>query len=312
MKEKIPMIAVVGPTASGKTALSIDLALQFDGEIVSADSKQIYRHMTVGTAAPDEEEKRGVPHHLMQFLAPDALFSVAEYVDLAGKCIREINARGKLPVLTGGTGLYVSSLLDNITFFENKSDPALRKELEELAAEKGNEFVLDELRKVDPELAQTLHPNNLGRVIRGIEAYRLTGITMSEQQRLSRQNPSPYDCCVIGLNYRDRQKLYDRIDKRVHVMMEKGLLDEIRQLIAMGYSSTAAQAIGYKEFFDYLEGKGSLEEAIAKVQMESRRYAKRQLTWFRRDERVNWLYIDDYGDYNELKNAAVQLVKNRI
>lgn len=306
------MIAVVGPTASGKTALSIDLALQFDGEIVSADSKQIYRHMTVGTAAPDEEEKRGVPHHLMQFLAPDALFSVAEYVDLAGKCIREINARGKLPVLTGGTGLYVSSLLDNITFFENKSDPALRKELEELAAEKGNDFVLDELRKVDPELAQTLHPNNLGRVIRGIEAYRLTGITMSEQQRLSRQNPSPYDCCVIGLNYRDRQKLYDRIDKRVHVMMEKGLLDEIRQLIAMGYSSTAAQAIGYKEFFDYLEGKGSLEEAIAKVQMESRRYAKRQLTWFRRDERVNWLYIDDYGDYNELKNAAVQLVKNRI
>lgn len=312
MKEKIPMIAVVGPTASGKTALSIDLALLFNGEIVSADSKQIYRHMTVGTAAPDEEEKRGVPHHLMQFLAPDALFSVAEYVDLAGKCIREINARGKLPVLTGGTGLYVSSLLDNITFFENKSDPALRKELEELAAEKGNEFVLDELRKVDPELAQTLHPNNLGRVIRGIEAYRLTGITMSEQQRLSRQNPSPYDCCVIGLNYRDRQKLYDRIDKRVHVMMEKGLLDEIRQLIAMGYSSTAAQAIGYKEFFDYLEGKGSLEEAIAKVQMESRRYAKRQLTWFRRDERVNWLYIDDYGDYNELKNAAVQLVKNRI
>jgi len=306
------MIAVVGPTASGKTALSIDLALRFDGEIVSADSKQIYRHMTVGTAAPDEEEKRGVPHHLMQFLAPDALFSVAEYVDLAGKCIREINARGKLPVLTGGTGLYVSSLLDNITFFENKSDPALRKELEELAAEKGNEFVLEELRKVDPELAQTLHPNNLGRVIRGIEAYRLTGITMSEQQRLSRQNPSPYDCCVIGLNYRDRQKLYDRIDKRVHVMMDKGLLDEIRQLIAMGYSSTAAQAIGYKEFFDYLEGKGSLEEAIAKVQMESRRYAKRQLTWFRRDERVNWLYIDDYGDYNELKNAAVQLVKNRI
>jgi len=312
MKEKIPMIAVVGPTASGKTALSIDLALRFDGEIVSADSQQIYRHMTVGTAAPDEEEKRGVPHHLMQFLAPDALFSVAEYVDLAGKCIREINARGKLPVLTGGTGLYVSSLLDNITFFENKSDPALRKELEELAAEKGNEFVLEELRKVDPELAQTLHPNNLGRVIRGIEAYRLTGITMSEQQRLSRQNPSPYDCCVIGLNYRDRQKLYDRIDKRVHVMMDKGLLDEIRQLIAMGYSSTAAQAIGYKEFFDYLEGKGSLEEAIAKVQMESRRYAKRQLTWFRRDERVNWLYIDDYGDYNELKNAAVQLVKNRI
>lgn len=312
MKEKIPMIAVVGPTASGKTALSIDLALQFDGEIVSADSKQIYRHMTVGTAAPDEEEKRGVPHHLMQFLAPDALFSVAEYVDLAGKCICEINARGKLPVLTGGTGLYVSSLLDNITFFENKSDPALRKELEELAAEKGNEFVLEELRKVDPELAQTLHPNNLGRVIRGIEAYRLTGITMSEQQRLSRQNPSPYDCCVIGLNYRDRQKLYDRIDKRVHVMMDKGLLDEIRQLIAMGYSSTAAQAIGYKEFFDYLEGKGSLDEAIAKVQMESRRYAKRQLTWFRRDERVNWLYIDDYGDYNELKSAAVQLVKNRI
>ena len=312
MKEKIPMIAVVGPTASGKTALSIDLALELNGEIVSADSKQIYRYMTVGTAAPDMAEQRGVPHHLLQFLQPDELFSVAEYVSLAAKCIRDIHGRNKLPVLTGGTGLYVSSLLDNITFFENKSDPALRKELEELAAEKGNEYLLEELRKIDPELAQTLHPNNLGRVIRGIEAYRLTGITMTEQQKASRSEPSPYDCCVIGLNYRDRQKLYDRIDKRVHVMMENGLLDEIRFLIEKGYSSTAAQAIGYKEFFDYLNGCGSLEDAIAKVQMESRRYAKRQLTWFRRDPRVNWLYIDDYCDYNELKSAALQLVKNRI
>ena len=308
----IPVVAVVGPTASGKSALAVELARLLNGEIVSADSKQIYRYMSVGTAVPTEEEMAGIPHHLLQFLNPDQNFSVAEYVELAQKAILEIHARKKLPVVAGGTGLYVSSLLDNITFFDTKSDPALRQELEQTAAEKGNQYLLDLLNTFDPQLAQKLHPNNLGRIIRGIEAYRLTGIPMSEHQKASRQKESPYRCCIIGLNYRNRDLLYQRIDRRVEKMMENGLLEEIKELIRMGYSQTAAQAIGYKEFFGYLQGKSAREESVARVQQESRRYAKRQLTWFRRDERVNWLYIDDYEDYNSLVKQALALAENQL
>ena len=308
----IPVVAVVGPTASGKSALAVELARQWDGEIVSADSKQIYRFMSVGTAVPTQEEMAGIPHHLLQFLNPDETFSVADYVSLAKEKIQDIYDRKKLPIVAGGTGLYIRSLLDNITFFENKSDPALRKELERTATEKGNLFLLDMLRGFDPQLAQSLHPNNLGRIIRGIEAYRLTGIPLSEQQKASRQSPSPYNCCMIGLSFKDRQLLYQRIDQRVEKMMKNGLLDEIRELVRRGYSQTAAQAIGYKEFFDYLQGKGTLHEAIGRVQQESRRYAKRQLTWFRRDEKVNWLYIDDYEDYNEVVAKAARIVRNQL
>ncbi len=309
---QIPVVAVVGPTASGKSALAVELARAWNGEIVSADSKQIYRYMSVGTAVPTLKERGGIPHHLLQFLNPDETFSVAEYVQLAEEAIRDIDSRKKLPFLVGGTGLYVRSLLDHITFFENKSDPELRQELEKTAMEKGNQFLLDMLRSFDPQLAQNLHPNNLGRIIRGIEAYRLTGIPMSEQQKASRQNPSPYDCCMIGLTFRDRQLLYQRIDQRVEKMMENGLLKEIQELIHKGYSQTAAQAIGYKEFFDYLQGKNTLEDAVCRVQQESRRYAKRQLTWFRKDEKVNWLYIDDYEEYNVLVRQAAALVKNQF
>lgn len=310
--QSIPVVAVVGPTASGKSALAVALAQLWDGEIVSADSKQIYRYMSVGTAVPTFEEMAGVPHHFLQFLDPDETFSVADYVCLAKAVIQEIYDRKKLPVLAGGTGLYIRSLLDNITFFENKSDPALRQELEKTAAEKGNLFLLDILRGFDPQLAQSLHPNNLGRIIRGIEAYRLTGIPLSEQQKASRQRPSPYHCCMIGLAFRDRQLLYQRIDRRVERMMENGLLEEIQELVRRGYSQTAAQAIGYKEFFDYLQGKGTLGEAISQVQQESRRYAKRQMTWFRKDEKVNWLYIDDYDDYNEVVAQAAEIVRNQL
>ncbi len=309
---KIPLVAVVGPTASGKTRLAVDLALQFHGEVVSADSKQIYRYMSIGTAAPTEAEKKGIPHHLLQFLDPDQPFSVADYVALAKTVIQQIHARGNLPVVVGGTGLYVHSLLDNVTFFDAKGDPALRRELETIAQQKGGQYLLDQLAKVDPPLANALHPNDLGRIIRGIEAYRLTGIPLSEQKKASRQNPPPYECCVIGLNFRDRQTLYRRIDQRVEQMMADGLLDEIQNLIRFGYSQTAAQAIGYKEFFDYLDGKCPLEEAVQHVQQESRRYAKRQLTWFRRDKRVNWLYIDDYDGYNDLIRQAVSLVRSQL
>lgn len=308
----IPVVAVVGPTASGKSALAVELARRWDGEIVSADSKQIYRFMSVGTAVPTCEEMAGIPHHLLQFLNPDETFSVADYVALAKEKIQDIYERKKLPIVAGGTGLYIRSLLNNLTFFENKSDPNLRRELEKIAEEKGNLFLLNMLKEFDPQLAQSLHPNNLGRIIRGIEAYRLTNIPLSEQQKASRQSPSPYNCCMIGLSFKDRQLLYQRIDQRVEKMMENGLLDEIRELVRRGYSQTAAQAIGYKEFFDYLQGKGTLREAIGRVQQESRRYAKRQLTWFRRDEKVNWLYIDDYEDYNEVAARADEIVRDQL
>ena len=308
----IPLVAVVGPTASGKSALAMELARFCNGEVVSADSKQIYRYMAIGTAVPTKKEMGDVPHHLLQFLNPDQDFSVAEYVKLARERILDICNREKLPILAGGTGLYVSSLLDNVTFFDTKSDPRLRQELQQTAAQKGNQYLLDMLASFDPQLARGLHPNNLGRIIRGIEAYRLTGIPMSEHQKASRQQGSPYRSCIIGLNYRDRKTLYHRIDQRVEKMMENGLLKEIQELIQKGYSQTAAQAIGYKEFFDYLQGNGTLADAISRVQQESRRYAKRQLTWFRRDERVNWLYIDDYEDYNSLIGQALTLVRNQL
>lgn len=311
-KGQIPLVAVVGPTASGKSDLAVQLAKALDGEIVSADSKQIYRYMTVGTAVPTREEKQGIPHHLMQFLSPDETFSVAEYVKCAGECIQEIDRRKKLPILVGGTGLYISSLLDNITFFETKSDPLMRSELEQLANDRGNEFLLDMLAQIDPDLAQKLHPNNLGRIIRGIEAYRLTGKTMTQLQAQSRLEPSPYRAVMIGLNYKDRQTLYRRIDTRVQKMIEQGLLEEIKNLIHLGYSQTAAQAIGYKEFFDYLAGRGSLEDAISAVQQESRRYAKRQMTWFRRDERIRWLYVDEYEEDSCLVRDAITLVQNQL
>ena len=238
-KPKIPIICVVGPTASGKTALSIALAKKYDAEIVSCDSMQIYKAMDIGTAKPTEEEMGGVVHHLIDFLDPCENFSVAQYVKLASNAISEIHGRGKNVVLAGGTGLYFSSLIDNIVFSENDSDPALRAELEALAKEKGSEHLLEVLRELDPEIAEKLHQNNLGRIIRAIEVCKTTGTTMSEQQRLARENESPYDPCIIGLDFSDRQKLYDRINLRVDLMLEAGLIEENRRLLNTNLSKTA-------------------------------------------------------------------------
>lgn len=305
---RIPLITVVGPTASGKTRLAVDLALCFGGEVVSADSMQIYRYMDIGTATPTAEERRGVLHHMLDILDPGESYSVAQYVRQARQIIGEIHARGRVPVLAGGTGLYVSSLLDHIQFEENRSDPELRRELSLLAREKGAEALWEELHRIDPVLAGQLHPHNLGRVIRGIEAYRLTGVPMSVQQERSRREPAPYRPLLLGLNFRDRQILYGRIDRRVDKMLEDGLLNEVRAL-SEHFSSTASQAIGYKEFFRYLNGEESLEEAVGRVKQESRRYAKRQLTWFKRMEGVCWLYMEDFRDYNGLRAEACRLAR---
>ncbi|WP_312642433.1 tRNA (adenosine(37)-N6)-dimethylallyltransferase MiaA [Hydrogenoanaerobacterium sp.] len=310
--KKIPLVCVIGPTASGKTKLSVELAKLFRGEVVSADSMQIYQYMTIGTAKPTAEEICGIPHHCIDLITPDSTFSVAEYVEHARAAITEITTRGKLPILAGGTGLYVSSLVDNIKFTPTSSSEALRSELKALGEEHGNEYLWKMLHEIDPELAQTLHPNNQGRVIRGIEIYRLTSTTMTEHQRLSRLQESPYELCMLGLNYSNRQTLYDRIDLRVDLMLQHGLLDEVRALAERGYSKTSVQAIGYKEFFDYLDGKMSLQEAAECVKLESRRYAKRQLTWFRRDKRIHWLNVDEYDNFDQLLAKASKLIREMM
>lgn len=293
-KEKIPLLAVVGPTASGKTALGVRLALRLDGEVVSADSMQIYKGMDIATAKPTMAETCGVPHHLIGFREPDAPFSVADYVEAAGPVIRDIAARGRLPILVGGTGLYVDALTDNIRFGEEKADPALRAALQRQAEEEGGAAMLERLRAVDPETAARLHPGDVRRIVRALEVYEATGRTMAEQRAQSRREPSPYDTFFIGIRCADRQKLYDRINRRVDAMLEGGLLEEAAACLqASPAASGAAQAIGHKELRPYLEGELSLAEAVENLKRETRRYAKRQLTWFGRNPRIHWIEADE-------------------
>ncbi len=310
-KEKIPVAAVVGPTASGKSRLAVELALSRNGEVISADSMQIYKGMNIGTAKPTAEEMRGVPHHLIDFAPLSQPFSVADYVSLASDCISEVHARGRLPVIAGGTGLYIRSLLQNIRFTENDKDEALRKELAEKAEKLGVQTLIDELRSFDAAYAQRIHPNNLGRVIRAIEIYRTTGVTMTEQLELSRQMPSPYDACIIGLDFQDRQKLYDRINLRVDRMMQDGLLAEAEEILNRPGAQTAMQAIGYKELLPYFRSQCSLDEAVESVKRESRRYAKRQLTWFRRDENIHWIMVDEYTDFDGVIEQAFRMIDRK-
>lgn len=301
--EIIPLLAIVGPTASGKTALAVALAKRCGGEVVSADSMQIYRGMEIATAKPTVSERDGVPHHLIDFLPPDAVYSVAQYAKDARRCIREIHVRGRLPILCGGTGLYVDAVLDHLQFPDVETDYALRAELERRADTEGMQRLLEELRTVDPETAAALHPHNRGRVIRALEVYRLTGKTMGEQRRLSRREAAPYRQCCLGLDYRDRQKLYDRIDRRVDAMLQAGLLDECRRALDGGLSDTAAQAIGYKELAPYFAGLLPLEDCVDRLKRATRRYAKRQLTWFRRRDGIVWLYPDTACEQEILTKA---------
>lgn len=306
---KIPLIAVVGPTASGKTRLSVEVALQVGGEIVSADSMQIYKYLNIGTAKPTADEMKGVPHHLMGFLELSQEFSVADYVRLAGEKIKEIHSRGRKAVLCGGTGLYISSLIENIHFSEISSDENLRADLTEKAKVRGAQWLLEQLAEFDADSAKRLHPNDTVRIIRAIEVYKLTGKTMTQHIVESRMTPSPYEARVIGLNCRDRVLLYERINKRVEEMLQTGLLDEAKMLFESNAGKTAMQAIGYKELFPYLRGQVSLSQAVEDLKRETRRYAKRQVTWFKRTKGINWIYIDDYSDFDDVICAAMEIVK---
>lgn len=293
MEKKQPLIAVVGPTASGKTAVGIALAKEYNGEVVSADSMQIYKGMDIATAKPTADETQGIPHHLISELEPTASFSVAEYVKLAQQKISEIAGRGKLPILVGGTGLYVSSLIDNINFDNAVTDGSVRRRLSEEAAELGGEVMLERLRKVDPDAAEKIPAANLTRVIRALEVYEVTGIPFSRHKELNRMQEPLYNACMIGLTYKDRSILYERINKRVDQMLENGLIEECRAVYENKKLGTACQAIGYKELIPYFENVKTKDECIDKIKQYSRNYAKRQLTWFRRDERIKWVEIGE-------------------
>ena len=307
MQNKI--IAVAGPTASGKTALAVEIAKAVGGEIVSCDSMQIYKDLSIGTAKPDAEEMQGIPHHMIDFVEPQRRYSVADFVDDARACIDDILARGKVPVIAGGTGLYMDSVLNNISFADFDSDPDFREEMQKLADAEGKEAVHSLLQKADPDAAEKIHPNNVRRVIRALEVCRVTGKTFT-QVNLESVRDAVYDALIIGID-RDREKLYERINLRVDIMLEKGLLTEVRDLYGkgIGADTTAMQAIGYKELVRYLEGRCTYDEAVEKIKMESRRYAKRQLTWFRRNPDILWFNADEDGYYEKVFEKCFTFLK---
>ena len=293
MKKRI--IAVVGPTASGKSALAIELARRLDGEIVCCDSMQIYKKMNIGTAKPDASELAAAPHHLFDFAEPEVSFSCADYIVLARATVDDIISRGKLPIICGGTGLYLDRFLSGADFESTDIDPSFRREMEEYAERYGNEALHAKLAEVDPESAEAIHPNNVKRVIRALEIYKTSGRKKSELDRLSKSFESEYDALQIGLRYENRETLYERIGIRVDKMMELGLLSETQMLMEEGIfekNSTAAQAIGYKELLSYFAGEKTLDEATEDLKMATRRYAKRQMTWFSSHGDVKWLCAD--------------------
>ena len=311
MNGKPTVIAVVGATASGKTALGVDIAEYYGGEVISADSMQIYKGLDIATAKPTAEEMRGVPHHLISVLPPDHACSVAEYVEMARAKIAEVQSRGKLPVIVGGTGLYIDSLLDNIRFPDIAGDDAVPERLNREAETEGRAVLLERLRACDPETAAKLHENNLRRIIRALEVYELTGIPLSEHARRSRAVPPPWDSLRIGICFDDREKQYQRIRQRVDMMMEQGLLDEVRAEYESGTRrASAAAAIGYKELIPYLDGTADLESCIAVIKQETCRYAKRQGTWFRRNEQIYWIHRDVISQsaeiFGKLQNDLLQ------
>lgn len=312
--ENLPRVCILaGPTAVGKTNLSLSLARNLCGEIISADSAQVYKYMDIGTAKITRDEMQGIKHYMIDEVFPDESFSVAEFKDRADKYIRNINDNGKLPIITGGTGLYINSLLNNLEFTESISDEAFRNEMKELAEEKGNEYVHNLLEKVDPAAHKKLHPNDLRRVIRALEVYRHTGKPISYFQEESKKQPPKYQYAYIVLTM-NRMKLYERINMRVDLMVERGLIEEVEGLLKMGFNKDlpSMQALGYKEIIDYLEGRCRKEEAVEILKRNTRHYAKRQLTWFRSDKRIFWIHMDNYNKEGLLLESIIRYVAGKI
>lgn len=308
-KSMKPLIILTGPTAVGKTALSIGLAKAVDGEIISADSMQVYRKMNIGTAKIEPSEMQGVRHHLIDILDPGEEFNVVLFKRYALEAMEDIYSRGKIPVIVGGTGFYIQALLYDIDFEDNDNDMSYREELQRLAAEKGNSYIHDMLSKVDPESAEKIHENNVKRVIRALEFYRKTGMKISEHNETEAQKESPYNFEYFVLND-DRSKLYDRIDRRIDIMLEQGLEAEVRQLVSEGYSRNlvSMQGLGYKEIIDYIQGRCSFDEAVYTLKRDTRHFAKRQITWFKREKQVTWVNKNEYDS----ESSILEYMMNRL
>jgi tRNA dimethylallyltransferase len=313
MTKKIPVIAVAGPTASGKSSLAMQLCKDLNGELISCDSMQIYRGMDIGTAKPTKKDMAEVPHHLIDICDPDVDFSAAAFAELAKKAIEDVYSRGKTPILCGGTGLYLDSVLRGVNFGDMEPDLAYRAELLEYAEKEGAEALHARLREIDPEAAEAIHPNNVKRVARALEICKLSGMTKTEWDKNAIRGESPYNACIIALDYKNRDNLYIRIHMRVDEMFAMGLEEEARALLAKGYlapETTAGGAIGYKELLGYLNGEMTKEEAADAIKTATRHYAKRQLTWLRRNPEVHWLYPDDdrYEDDRDFVSAAHAII----
>lgn len=299
MKDKL--LIITGPTAVGKTALSVDLASKLDGEIISADSMQIYKYMDIGTAKVTDDEMKGIPHHLIDIVYPDEEYTVSNYQRDATRLIGELNRKNKLPIVVGGTGLYINSLVYKLNFVKVAPNEEIRQRYETLAEEYGNEYIHNILSEVDIESSKKIHIRDRKRIIRALEIFELTGKTMSEYNKDFRREVEDYRLSMICLNM-DRSKLYERINRRVDIMIEQGLIDEVQEILNLGYDKNlvSLQGIGYKEIIDYLENRSTLDEAINRIKQGSRNYAKRQLTWFRRDKRIKWVNIDEFHNFDEL------------
>ena len=303
MKSKVLVIA--GPTASGKTKIGVELAKRLSGEIISADSMQIYKHMNIGTAKPTINEMQNIPHHLIDFVEIGENFSVVQYKEMATRCIEDILSRGKVPIFVGGTGLYINSITEEIKYDEAAENKEIREKLEKIAETEGNERLYEKLKEVDIDTYNRLHINDTKRIIRALEVFEATGITITEHQKMSKEIEKKYDYKIVGL-WMERENLYNRINLRVDKMIEDGLEDEARNIIEMIKNNgkiTSFQAIGYKEFLKYFNGEVSLEDAIASIKQESRRYAKRQVTWFKRTNGLKWINVD--RDINDVINDII-------
>ncbi len=308
MDQRIPILAVVGPTASGKTGLGVALAKAFNGEVLSFDSMQLYKGMDVATAKPTPEETEQIPHHMISCIDPTDLYSVARYQEDAGRIVRDIRSRGKNVVMVGGTGQYLDAFIQNLQFLDGDESGQIRARLQQQLQTQGIDPLYARLQEIDPETAARLDKHNAGRVLRALEIYEATGHTMSYQIARSHDCPSPYKAFYLGLTAENRDFLYDRINRRVDLMLEQGLLEEAKIALEQGNGDTAAQAIGIKELLPYLQGTATLEDCVNHLKQVTRNYAKRQLTWFRRNPEVHWMDIDTYPSAEALYQDAISMV----
>ncbi|MFW5991755.1 MAG: tRNA (adenosine(37)-N6)-dimethylallyltransferase MiaA [Halanaerobiaceae bacterium] len=309
---KYPLVVIAGPTAAGKTNISLKIARRINGEIISADSMQIYRGMDIGTAKVSRRERALVKHHMIDIINPDHKFSVADFQERVERLIPEIINRGNLPLMVGGTGLYIKAVVEGFLFPEMKKDPDLRKKLQKKAESYGREHVHNMLKEIDPVSADKIHPNDLRRTIRAIEVYRQTGQTMSYFKRVQEEKPDRYYTLMFGLT-REREELYERINKRVDLMLEEGLIEEVKELLNKGYdiSSTALQGLGYKEIISYIKGEYGLQEAVRILKRDTRHFAKRQISWFKRDSDIIWFNLSRKKQENII-NKIVTLIKEKF